>query len=217
MTALAAIHVAKKQLGLDEDTYRAVLMRVTGKSSAGAMSEAERVRVVEELRRQGFKPASKRGSKGARKRLEGRFAGKLQALWIAVWNLGLVEDREDGALLAFVKRQTRIDHTRFLRHPEDADAVIEALKAWMAREAGVDWQQDRFLPDWTQVPGYRIAAAQWDILRRLDPAMADYLELSHWVIRNVDINFRAWEADPRQWIAVMNALGERVRAAKAVR
>ena len=207
MSALAAIHVAKKQLGLDDDTYRAMLVRVTGKASTKDMTEAERNRVVEELRGKGFKPASK----GLRKKLEGRYAAKLQALWIAGWNLGIVRDRTDEALIAFVQRQTHVDHVRFLHDPEDAMSAIEGLKGWLAREAGVDWTHSRFLPVWTQVDGYRIAKAQWAILRKADSAMADYAELDHWAVRHVDNDFKSWLADDAAWIRVMNALGGQVR------
>lgn len=203
MSALAAIHVAKKQLGLDDETYRAVLVRVTGKNSAGAMSPAEQNAVVHELRRQGFKP----GKKG----LEGPFAPKLQALWIAAWNLGIVADRRDSAMLMFVKRQTHIDHTRFLLDAEDADKAIEALKAWMAREAGVNWSLGNHMPGWQRMPGYKIAVAQWNIL-----------------VANVDmrgVTFRSFVEDhafnpidrmtAKEWAGVMNTLGSRIR--KAVR
>ena len=210
MTALAKIHVAKKQLGLDDDTYRGLLMQTVGKDSAGKMTEAERLRVVAAMEKRGFKPASKPSAK----RAAGPYAAKLRALWIAAWNLGLIRDRSDAALTAFARRQTKIDHTRFLVDPEAASMVIEALKDWMARDAGVNWTYNRFLPAWTQEPGYRIAAAQFALLKRLDPAFAEFVELSHWAIRNVDINFNAPAADSRQWIAVMNALGAHVRKAR---
>lgn len=135
--SIAAIHVAKKQLGLDDETYRNALHQVTGKSSTADMSEAERQKVLERFRQQGFKTAST----GVRKPLEGKFAKKLQALWIAGWNLGLVRDRDDRALVAFVKRQTGIDHVRFLRHGQDAIKAIEALKGWLERAGGVDWAE----------------------------------------------------------------------------
>lgn len=207
MSMLAAIHVAKKQLGLDDDTYRAVLVRVTGKDSTRAMSEAERQRVVEEFRKAGFKKASK----PSKTRAAGSYRAKLQALWIALWNLGLINDPSDDAMTAFVRRQAKLDHTRFLFHHEDASAVIEALKDWMTRAAGVDWRYDRFLPHWTQKAGYRIAAAQFRLLREIDQHVADYVDLDHWAVRNVDIEFRSWESDDQQWIAVMNALGLLVR------
>jgi len=43
-----------KQLGLDEETYRALLVRVTGKSSCAQMSIAERGKVLDALKAQGF-------------------------------------------------------------------------------------------------------------------------------------------------------------------
>jgi hypothetical protein len=205
MNALAAIHVAKKQLGLDDETYRAVLMRVAGKASAGDMTEAERQRVVDELRRQGFK----RAGKG----LEGPFAKKLQALWIAAWNLGLVRDRRDVAMLSFVKRQTGIEHTRFLRDPADARKAVEALKGWMAREAKVDWTDGDHKPAWQRLPGAKIALAQWDILHP-DPPLLDP-EAGFGGFRRF-VEERAFNPLPRmtarEWAGIMNTLGERIRA-----
>ncbi len=52
---LGKIHQAKKQLNLDEDTYRALLVRVTGKSSSALMDFAERNKVIAEFARVGFK------------------------------------------------------------------------------------------------------------------------------------------------------------------
>lgn len=105
--SLAKIHIAKKDLGLDDATYRAVLERVTGKTSSVAMTAEERDAVLVEMRRIGWKPRASR-----RRGLDGPYAKKIQALWIAGWNLGLIRNREDTALIAFVKRQTGIEHTR---------------------------------------------------------------------------------------------------------
>jgi hypothetical protein len=138
MSALKAIHVARRQLGLDDDDYRAVLERVTGKRSSAEMTEAERRQVVEELRRLGFASAP-----AGRQPLSGPYAKKLQALWLSAWNLGIVRNRDDKALIAFVERQTGISHVRWLREPGDAAKAIEALKSWMTREAGVVWPRSR--------------------------------------------------------------------------
>jgi phage gp16-like protein len=138
-TSIAAIHVAKKQLGLDEETYRAKLARITGKQSAKDMSEGERQKVLTIFRNEGFEPAPAARRADGRQKLTGKFAKKLQALWIAAWNLGIVRERDDKALIAFVKRQTGVDHTRFLVYADDANRAIEALKGWMRREAGVSY------------------------------------------------------------------------------
>lgn len=155
MNALAAIHVAKKQLNLDEETYRAVLVRVGGKPSAKDMSDDERKRVVEHFRKQGFTQAPR----GLRKPLTGPFAKKLQALWIGAWNLGITRSADDAALIAFVKRQTGLDHVRFLTDPELAASAIEGLKSWMTREAGVQWQLAQTGLSWRE-PSAIIALAQ---------------------------------------------------------
>ncbi|MCC5780775.1 regulatory protein GemA [Nitratireductor sp. B36] len=208
MNALAAIHVAKKQLGLDDDTYRALLMRETGKNSAAKLTPNEQRRVIEVLRNQGFKPGSSASQKG----LKGKYAKKLQALWIAAWNLGIVRDRSDRALIAFVKRQAGIDHVRFVHHPEDARKAIEGIKAWMAREAGVNWLMERFLPDWMQCDGYRIAAAQFFILKKLDPSFAENRSVQNWMATELQLDARFMQSD--DWISVMNRLGVQIREAQ---
>ncbi|WP_417423568.1 gp16 family protein [Hoeflea sp.] len=207
MTALAKLHIAKKQLGLDDDTWRDLLVRVAGKPSSRDMSDGERGRVLDELKRQGFKPASN----GSRKRLEGKYAPKLQALWIAGYNLGLIRNKDDAALLAFVKRQTRIDHTRFLRYHDDATKAIEALKDWLERDGGVDWSKDRFLPDWTQANGYRIASAQHAKLCRLDGRTTR--PFSQWLVAGFESP--ALMTD-QSWIEAMNRLGVLIRDAQAL-
>lgn len=52
----AKIHVAKTQLGLDDDTYRALLRRETGKDSCAAMNLRELEKVLSAMVRQGFQP-----------------------------------------------------------------------------------------------------------------------------------------------------------------
>jgi len=204
MSALAAIHVARKQLGLDDDAARDLYAVVTGKRSLREMSVGEQESVVQELRRRGFKQASP----GSRKQLEGKYAPKLQALWIAAWNLGIVENRSDEALVAFVKRQAQVDHVRFLHDPADAAKAIEGLKAWMARAAGVDWSLGDHLPDWMRVPGAQIAVAQWQKL-----VAAGKAPPSISVFRNcvAEMALPVDQMTDRDWRSVMNALGTRVR------
>jgi hypothetical protein len=203
-SSIAAIHVAKKQLGLDDETYRAKLTVITGKPSVKDMSEDERQKVLTVFRSEGFKPAVARRPDG-RQKLSGRYAAKLQALWIAGWNLGVFKNRDDAALEAFIKRQTGLDAVRFCRDPQDAEKAIEAMKAWMAREGGVEWRADPFRPDWKKVDGYRIAVAQWALLYQAKVGFEEWLN-------------ERFARDPEQeplsngeWIKVMNQLGSEVR------
>ncbi len=57
--SLAKIHIAKTQLGLDDDTYRAVLRRVAGVSSAKELEPRQVGRVLAEFERLGWKPKAK--------------------------------------------------------------------------------------------------------------------------------------------------------------
>jgi phage gp16-like protein len=204
-----AIHVARKQLGLDDDTYRAKLQNITGKTSTKDMTEAERQRVLTVFRNDGFHPAATT-SKG----LSGKFAKKLQALWIAGWNLGLVRDRRDAALLVFVKNQTGIDHVRFLHVAADGRSAIEALKGWLKREAGVTFGNTNG-QDWLARDGAKIAWAQWRILHptagliRREGFDQEAFRLSG----RADI-FVLDHMSDADWRKVMNVLGERVRASK---
>lgn len=62
---IGRIKAAQKALGLDDGTYRALLQRVTGKSSSTQMTPAERNEVLAEFARLGFKraAASERGNR----------------------------------------------------------------------------------------------------------------------------------------------------------
>lgn len=211
MTALAMMHVAKRHLGLDDDTYRAVLLRVTGKNSSKDMTGRERQAVLEEFRRQGFKPASKPRER-AGKSLSGPYAKKAQALWIALWNLAAIEDKRDAALLAFVCRQTGIQRTEWILDAKHGRAVIEALKSWCTRE-GVDWEVGTMAPDHAKRHGFQIALAQWEKLRPHEPrTMPAFWADVGFVLRRAVITEKPTDAE---WITVMNAFGKRLRAGKA--
>ena len=58
---LAKIHLARKQLGMDEETYRALLRRVAGVDSAAKASATGRARILAEFERLGWRPKRKRG------------------------------------------------------------------------------------------------------------------------------------------------------------
>lgn len=214
MSAHAAIHIGFKQLDIDEDDRRAIYMRVTGKNSLTKMSWQQQQDVLAELGRLGFKKSNKKPSikTGGRKKLTGKYAPKLQALWIAAWNLGIVDNKSDEALIAFVKRQTKVDHVRFVRHGEDASKVIEALKSWMAREAGVDWKVYQHPEPIIKHSGYRIACAQWKILNQgKDPN--SYIGVIA-CARNITDIFDIYTFKEANWIPVMNALGIKIRERK---
>lgn len=135
MNSLKVIHVARKELGLDEDTYRALLCRVTGQASLRAMSEAQRESVVKEMVRLGFKV-----------RVQGRrlpasfppWVRMIHALWKNCHSLGVIEDRSQPALRAFCKRFVAHGYDKVVVDPDllsfdQASPIIAVLKKMEAR------------------------------------------------------------------------------------
>lgn len=56
---LARIHMAKKELGLDDEAYRELLKGLTGKVSAGDLDHRQRFQVLKAMANLGAKPAAK--------------------------------------------------------------------------------------------------------------------------------------------------------------
>ena len=77
---IAKIKIAQNELGLDEPTYRAVLLRVTGKSSCTECSIPELERVAEDMRQHGFKPKNSSGRRPNRRSSADPMMRKIEAL-----------------------------------------------------------------------------------------------------------------------------------------
>lgn len=58
---LAKIHIAKSDLGLDDDTYRALLMDVAGVDSAAKLNAKQRAAVLERFESKGWKNKKQKG------------------------------------------------------------------------------------------------------------------------------------------------------------
>lgn len=80
--ALAKIHIAKKELALDDDTYRAMLQSIAGVSSSKELTDVGVTKVLAHLQRCGWKPraAAKVGKKPSVSRGRKALVGKIEAL-----------------------------------------------------------------------------------------------------------------------------------------
>ncbi len=140
---LAQVHIARKDMGLDEDTYRALLRRITGQHSAAAVDDAGLRQVLREMRRLGWRPAARQrtGRAGRKWRAASPYphVRKVFAVWGELKRRGIWRDPRRTSLAAFVRRMTGVDDPDWLTAPQ-ARLVIEALKDIGAR-AGIDWQQ----------------------------------------------------------------------------
>jgi len=127
---IAKIHVGKKQLAMEDVSYRALLQRIAGVTSAADATLQGLDLVLKEFRRLGFAAQKRRPDHRGQMR-------KIEALWAELAPYRRREgphgDAEsETALQAFVLRQTGKDDHRFL-NAEQANKVIEGLKGWLAR------------------------------------------------------------------------------------
>jgi len=182
---IQAVRAACHRLGLDDDARRETQLALTGKTSMTEMSIAELGIVLDRLNKDWKGPSAHRAH-----------VGKVRALWWSLYWLGAVDEPNDAAIGAFVRRQTGVSALRFLDH-KAAPAVIEALKAWAARE-GVVWEVK---------PGdlgdRRAVAAALTI--RLGPLVADALLAKAGLMGPRSIWTR------HEWDAAIRLLGKQAR------
>lgn len=133
---LQKVQIARRQLALAEDDYRAILARVTGRASSRDCTERQLEAVLGEFKRLGWVPkAGKSGGGGYDK----PHVRKIYALWQDACRLGAFGDTSKSTLRAFVERQTRPapgqrgrDAPEFCS-PTEANRVSEGLKAMIRR------------------------------------------------------------------------------------
>ena len=140
---LAAIHMAQKALGLSADDASALKLAVTGKASAADMTDAQRKKYLAHLSGLQARVAVAAGQQPAwqspRKPTQRAAADdqddrwhKARALWSALARAGHVHTDTDAALMAYVSRQVKVAHWRFLNTAQ-INTVIEAIKRWCLR------------------------------------------------------------------------------------
>ncbi len=140
------IHIAKSQLGLDDDLYRSVLLDLTKKSSCKDMGIIELEKVLTYMKSKGFKPKAKKSRKPGnspvsrnKKAGEKTALDKLRQVWIEMARNGLLKNGSEQALVNWSKGQAKrfnkgvpIERLEWL----DADVIhflIEQLKKWYKR------------------------------------------------------------------------------------
>jgi hypothetical protein len=133
-TKLSLIHIAKKDSGITDDAYRALLEGAAGVDSAAKIEyEYQFNAVMKAFENLGFKSTARSGGKKPRPQWTDKWGGtedqraKIEVLWQSC-----ARNKTEKALRAFIKRIAKVDHPRFL-NAELARKVILALEA-MARK-----------------------------------------------------------------------------------
>lgn len=136
---LAKVHIAKAQLGLCDDDYHAVVLRETGRTSAGDCTQPELERLIRAFEARGFSakartPSARRKAPAA---ADHPMARKARAMWISLGLLGAIGDSSERALEAFARRQLGCDRLQWANQSQ-ASKLIEALGAIAERHG---WRQ----------------------------------------------------------------------------
>ena len=168
---ITKIHVAKSQLAMPEDSYRALLQRITEKQSCSKMNVKELESVLAEMKAKGFKV-----KKSSKRRMSPPSVGteldKVRAIWITMHKQGFVRDGSEAALDAYVKRMTSkingigVDSVAWLKD-DMAFKVLESLKRWhrrlmaeeLIKQGLTELQGHRKSWHTSQAPYYYVAAA----------------------------------------------------------
>lgn len=151
---IAKIHIAKKQLGLDDDTYRAAIVHVTKgkKSSCLECATWELENILAHFVEKGFKADKRKASPASSKKIRKNPTDKIRALWIGMYQVGIVADGSEAALDVWVQRTTAkknggmgIERTAWLNTKPDLESqVLEALKQWRKRVL-LEWRNADYL------------------------------------------------------------------------
>lgn len=135
---IAKIHVAQKQLAMNQDDYEQLLFDAGGATSCSDLDDRGLARVLDRMKKLGFRPLPPKGRKGATRPADHPMARKARALWISLHHLGVVDNPSEKALETFARRQLRCAKLQWADQSQGYK-LVEALKA-MAEKAG--WSQD---------------------------------------------------------------------------
>ena len=96
------------------------------------MNNHELNRVLEHMKRKGFKVRPAASAAPSRALAQFPQALKIRALWRFLHQLGAVRNPSEAALAAYVKRLTVVDALQWITG-EQAARIIETLKKWAER------------------------------------------------------------------------------------
>lgn len=166
------IHVAKRNLHLNDLNYQAVLLGATKKESCKNMNYAELKLAYEALKALGFRKTGRKGAavKTVAKRVEKRPAPRVSvgqvivAVWVTMGRHGFIKDASRPALDAYIQRMTARDNggvgvasLAWLDNKRAAH-VLESLKRWHMRLMVDEIKKRKQIPRY----GYNLIVEQFE-------------------------------------------------------
>ncbi|NKF51397.1 regulatory protein GemA [Shewanella sp. WXL01] len=131
------IHIGKNKLMMDDQSYRANCVALTGKASCLDMTTADLANVLEFMKSKGFKFKATKAK--ATKDKQPTPLDKLRSVWISMSRGGFLKDGSDAALNKWCQSQSKrlnagepVVKLEWLT-PRMVHALIEQLKKWHMR------------------------------------------------------------------------------------
>lgn len=127
---MAIIHEAKKELGLDDESYRTLLKGAAGvRSAADIATYRQYAAVLDAFSQLGFR-SIRRPSRQKSPQMD-----KCYALWCHLHELGAVRSKRYASMINYVHRMAG---EQDIYHRDQLSMVIESLKQWIARHEHVE-------------------------------------------------------------------------------
>lgn len=129
------IHVARRELNMQEDDYRQFLANIPALEGATSVADLPIPKldmVLERLKAKGFVVVPK-AKKQAIPLANDAQSRKIRSHWLSLHSAGVVRDSSETALAKFVKNCTGVEALQWLDTAQ-ASKVIERLKQWAKRE-----------------------------------------------------------------------------------
>jgi len=125
----AKIHIACKDLGVEK---YAILADRYGLDSSKQLTPCQVRDLLSHFTSLGWKVKRPKNSKISPQYSDPQMR-KVVALWITLAKAGVIKNRSDLALQAYVKRMTKVTNLKWCSGYQ-LDQIIESLKAWGKRE-----------------------------------------------------------------------------------
>ena len=119
---LSKIHIAKQQLGMDDDIYRGLLARVAGVRSSKELSTRQASAVLNEFERLGWKPKPSSKAKGKPHNFK-ELPERIRKIEAQLADMKLPWAYAD----ALARQMFKVERVAWLKLPKQLDALIAAL------------------------------------------------------------------------------------------
>lgn len=126
---ITLIHIAKGQLRMNDDEYRAMLFNITGKESSKDITDLQAIKVLNHFESLGW---VQKGKGGAWAPSEDKQIRMIFYLWGQLHKAGKIKEPSKLGLRHYVKRMTGSDALEWLTKDQKSE-VIEDMKKWLER------------------------------------------------------------------------------------